>query len=83
MTSAIATAPRSTGRGRQAARVELERDLREELTAERAESRDFAARVRVGADRIVSAASVGSRMAVVNEAGKLGYLADRRLRQTR
>ena len=57
-------------------------DLREELSAERAESHDFAVRVRVGADRIVAAASVGSRMAVVNEAGKLGYLADRRLRQT-
>lgn len=56
-------------------------DLQDELQAERAESRDFAERVRVGATRLTAAASAGSRMVVVNEAGKLGWLADRRLRQ--
>ena len=56
-------------------------DLTDELTAERADGRDFAERVRVGATRITAAALAGSRMAVVNEAGKLGYMADRRLRQ--
>jgi hypothetical protein len=57
-------------------------DLQDELTAERQESADFAERVKLGSGRIIAAASAGSRHAVVNEAGKLGYLASRRLRQT-
>jgi hypothetical protein len=72
---------RSNGSGRQPALVEQLRDLREELVAERAEGVLLAERVRVGADRIVAAATVGSRMAIVNEAGKLGYHASRFLRQ--
>lgn len=55
--------------------------LAEELTAVQAEDLAFAERVRVGADRIVAAAAIGARTAVVNEAGKLGYHASRRLRQ--
>lgn len=77
----IDVAPRVSGRGRQAAAVEAQRDYREELTAQLAESRDFAERVKVGSARIRAAVSVGSDMAAVNEAGKLGYLADRRLAQ--
>lgn len=57
-------------------------DLQDELAAEKGEGRDFAERVRLGSGRIIAAASAGSRMAVVNEAGKLSYLASRRLRQT-
>lgn len=56
-------------------------DLRDELRAERAESVEFAERVSLGAGRITAAASAGSRMAVVNEAGKLSYFASRFLRQ--
>jgi hypothetical protein len=56
-------------------------DLQDELVAQRAEAIDFALRMRTGATRITAAASAGSRMAVVSEAGRLGYLADRRLRQ--
>jgi hypothetical protein len=73
-----------TGRGHPtlvAVRATAIADLRDELRAEQAESRDFAERVRLGATRITAAASAGSRVAVVNEAGKLGFLADRRLRQ--
>jgi hypothetical protein len=57
-------------------------DLHDELTAERHESRDFAARIRVGADRIIAAAIADRGDVVVNEAGKIAYLADRRIRQT-
>lgn len=56
-------------------------DLRDELVAHQAESQAFGERIRVGVDRIIAAASAGSRMAVVNEAGKLGHAADRFLRQ--
>ncbi len=56
-------------------------DLMDELAAARAEGHDFASRVQTGAGRIIAAASAGSRLAVVNEAGKLSYLASRRLRQ--
>lgn len=77
----MTTIARSAGRGRQTGEVEALRDLREEFTANRAEEYAFADRVSVGAGRIVAAAAAGSRMVVVNEAGKLGYLAGRRLRQ--
>lgn len=56
-------------------------DLADELHVEQAEGIELAERVRVGADRIVAAATAGSRMAVVNEAGKIGYHASRFLRQ--
>lgn len=55
--------------------------LTEDLTARHAEDLAFAERVRMSADRLVAAAAAGSRTAVVNEAGRLGYLADRRIRQ--
>jgi len=55
--------------------------LAEELGATQAEDLAFAERVRQGTDRIVAAAAAGDRRYIVNEAGKLGYLAGRRLRQ--
>lgn len=67
--------------GRPPAAVEAQRDYREELTAQLAEERDFAERVRIGATRLIALALAGSPAAVVNEAGKLGYYADRRLTQ--
>jgi hypothetical protein len=83
VTAAIAT--RTAGRRGVAATVTVRAselsDLENELTAERAESRDFAERVRVGAARIRAAIATGSDMAAINEAGKIGYLADRRLAQ--
>jgi hypothetical protein len=77
----LTAVPRASGRGRQAAGVEAQRDFREELTAHLAESRDFAERVKVGSARIRAAISVGSDLAAMNEAGKLSYHADRRLEQ--
>lgn len=79
MTVAIATRP--VGRGRQAAEVELQRDYREELTAVLAESWAFAYRVRQRVDRIKTLIATGADMAAINEAGKIGYDADRRLEQ--
>lgn len=67
--------------GRQPAQIEAQRDFREELTAHLAESRDFAEQVKHIATRIRGAALIGSRMAVIDAAGQLGYEADRRLVQ--
>jgi len=57
------------------------RDLREELTAMRAESTTFAQRVRIRIDRVKTLIATGADMAAINEAGKIGYDADRRLEQ--
>jgi len=70
-----ATLPVKRGRPSLADELELE------LIAERAESREFAATVRLGVDRITAAAAAGDRRFIVNEAVKLGYHASRRLRQ--
>ena len=77
----IAAAPRASGRGRQPADVEIQRDYREELTAHLAESWDFASRVRQRVDRIVALIASGEDRAAINEAGKVGYDASRRLEQ--
>lgn len=62
-------------------RVAWERErnlnLRLELLAQRDENLAFANRVRIGVDRIVTAAAAGARHVVVNEAGRLGYEANR------
>jgi hypothetical protein len=74
-------AARASGSGRQPAEVEADRDLELESLAHHAEDLAFVDRVRVGVDRIVAAAAVGSRTGVVNEAGRIGYLASRRRAQ--
>jgi hypothetical protein len=79
MTAMVAA--RAAGRGRQAAAVEAQRDYREELTAVVAESREFAQRVRLRVDQIKNLIAMGADMAAINEAGKVGYDADRRLEQ--
>lgn len=56
-------------------------DQRSEIRALRVECREFAIDVRAGAERITLAAAAGSRHAVVNEAERLGYLAERHVRQ--
>jgi len=81
---AVRGRPVTTIAGLQAALArsrERNTELRIEIQAHLREDREFAERVRIGVDRISAAATAGSRMAVVNEAGKLGYLADRRIRQ--
>jgi hypothetical protein len=78
---ATIAAPRASGSGRQSAAIEQERDLELEAIAHGVEDLAFAERVRQGADRIVAAAAAGDRRFIVNEAGKLGYHATRRLRQ--
>lgn len=67
--------------GRPSAAIEAQRDYREELTAVVAESRAFAARVRIRVDRVKNLIAMGADMAAINEAGKVGYDADRRLEQ--
>lgn len=67
--------------GRAPAATELQRDYREELTAVVAESRAFAGRVRQRIDRIKNLIATGNDMGAINEAGKVGYDADRRLDQ--
>lgn len=75
----VAAVERASGRGRQPAAVELERDLREELRAQLDEGRDFAARVQA-AGRFLSDAPRPAH-AVMNIGGELVYHATRRLRQ--
>lgn len=60
---------------------EVNVNLALELRAERLESKRFAERVRLGVDRIRAAIAADSDLAAVNEAGKLGYEADRRIAQ--
>lgn len=67
--------------GRPAAAVEAQRDYREELTAHLAESWAFAQRVRRRIERIKNLVASGADMAAINEAGMVGYDADRRLEQ--
>jgi hypothetical protein len=70
------------GLSRQLERARQENaDLRLELLIQRDESLAFAERVRTGVDRIIRASTAGSDMAVVNEAGALGYRATRRIAQ--
>jgi len=56
-------------------------DLRDELRAVVAESRAFAERVRARIDRVKNLVAIGQDLAAINEAGKIGYDADRRLEQ--
>lgn len=67
--------------GRQSATVEAERDVREELRAHLAESWAFAHRVRNRVKRIGELVAAGYDAAAINEAGMVGYDADRRLEQ--
>jgi hypothetical protein len=67
--------------GRPPAFVEAQRDRREELTALHAESLAFAQRVRIRVDRVKNLIAIGAEMAAINEAGRIGYDADRRLEQ--
>lgn len=60
---------------------EVNVNLALELLAGRAESRAFAERVRVRVDRVKNLIAIGADMAAINEAGKIGYDADRRLEQ--
>lgn len=59
----------------------LSADQRTELRALRVECREFAGEVQAGTRRITLAAAAGSRHAAINEAERLGYLAERHLRQ--
>jgi hypothetical protein len=52
-----------------------------ELRSCRDEARLFAERVRIRVDRIKNLVAIGQDMAAINEAGKVGYDADRRLEQ--
>lgn len=75
----VLAATRATGRGRQPAEVEAQRDLREELTAVLAESRDYAERVmEIGLEL---AGGSPSRQQVMNLGGQLVYRSSRRLTQ--
>jgi len=67
--------------GRQPAIIERERDYRDELVAVVEESRSFAERVRTRVDRVKTLIAAGFDAAAINEAGKIGYDADRRLEQ--
>lgn len=72
---------RASGKGRQPAAVEAQRDLELELIAERYESRAFASRV-LDAVGILNAAIVLGRLDVIsNTSNELGYHATRRIRQ--
>lgn len=75
---ATIAAPRASGRGRQAAAVEAERDLRLELVAQLAEGRTFAERM-LAVGRFLSTPRPSN--VVVNLGGELVYAATRRLTQ--
>lgn len=78
---AIATAPRPTGRGRQPAQIEAQRDYRDDLTAERTEARLFAARVAYLGELIHNGGIVADDFGLAELGKELQGLADRRLRQ--
>jgi hypothetical protein len=60
---------------------EVNVNLALELRAERVEHKAFAQRVRQRIDRVKNLIAIGSDMAAINEAGKIGYDSDRRLEQ--
>lgn len=60
---------------------EVNVNLALELRVVRAESHSFAQRVRQRIDRVKTLIATGEDMAAINEAGKVGYDADRRLEQ--
>lgn len=60
---------------------EVNINLALELRTTRQEALAFAQRVRVRVDRVKTLVAVGEGYAAVNEAGKIGYDADRRVEQ--
>ena len=76
---AVVASPRISGRGRQSAVIEVQRDLADELAAERAEGVALA-ETALDASRFI-AAYYDQPHVVMHHAGRLGHAARRFLRQ--